>query len=102
MYEDKSKTYEVTEVCPHCESENTLTWNTDIDGYEIYCPHCGNAIMLCDECMHSFDNVNHFCDWSENDGCWRKRKKNIDIDPKMIRDLENVIINFYKNLTKGE
>lgn len=43
---------EVTEVCPHCEAEVTLMWNTETDGYKAFCPHCGKRLMLCDACRH--------------------------------------------------
>lgn len=63
--------YEVTEVCPNCDRENTLTWDTEKDGYKIFCPNCGTRMMLCDACTHADDNPNHRCDWSRKDGCFR-------------------------------
>lgn len=63
--------YEVTEVCPHCERENTLTWDPEEDGYTVYCPKCGNKMMLCDACRHAEDNPKGYCDWKES-GCWRQ------------------------------
>lgn len=54
--------YEVTEVCPHCEREITLNWDVEADGYQIFCPECGKAVMLCSMCDRSP------CDWSEK-GC---------------------------------
>lgn len=65
--------WEVTEVCPYCESENTIIWNPEIDGYAIYCPHCGEKMMLCDACFHAEDNKEQRCDWCET-GCWREMK----------------------------
>lgn len=47
------RTFEVTEVCPHCESEITMTWDTDTMGFKAFCPVCGKRLMLCDECRHS-------------------------------------------------
>lgn len=64
------RTYRCTEMCPHCQREIELTWNTDTDGYIIYCPSCGRKIFLCDECQHSEDNLYRKCDW--HDGiCFR-------------------------------
>lgn len=63
------RTYEVTEFCPHCEREITMTWDTDTDGFKAFCPHCGKRLMLCDECRHC-TNAPAFCDYdSKTDGC---------------------------------
>lgn len=59
----------VTEYCPHCEKEQSILWDAGKDGYEIYCPTCGEKIMLCSVC-DEFDT----CDWREDSGC-KKRKK---------------------------
>lgn len=67
----ESITHMVTEVCPHCESENTLIWDVATMGYKAHCPVCGEEMMLCDECIHAEDgkneNCNH-CDWHLSDG----------------------------------
>lgn len=61
------RTYQVTEVCPHCESEVTMTWNTDADGFCAFCPHCGQRLMLCDECFQVGGDT---CDYDrETDSC---------------------------------
>ena len=62
---------EAVEVCPHCETENVFE-NYDVkkEGYEVTCQHCGEKIMLCDECSHAWDNLGGFCDW-ENGKCFR-------------------------------
>lgn len=65
--------FEVTEVCPHCDRENTLVWDYKNDGYEIHCPHCGEKILLCDACFHSDDNEGMKCDWHEGK-CFRNKK----------------------------
>ena len=64
--------FEVTEVCPHCEREVTVTWNPEEDGYQIFCPQCGERIMLCSACMDASDNTRHKCDWDDVKGCFRK------------------------------
>ena len=46
------ETWECVEVCPHCDSENILQWNTEIQGFVAKCQHCGKKMMLCDECQH--------------------------------------------------
>ena len=49
---------EVTEPCPHCDSEIGVIWNPEEDGYQIHCPRCGAKMMLCSMCpMHDR------CDW---------------------------------------
>lgn len=53
---------EVTECCPHCDREITVLWDVEQNGYQIYCPNCGETIMLCSMCDREP------CDWTEN-GC---------------------------------
>ena len=65
----KIQAFVVTEYCPHCDKEQSLLWDAGKDGYEIYCPTCGEKIMLCSVC-DEFDT----CDWREDSGC-KKRKK---------------------------
>lgn len=57
--------YKVTEFCPYCENEITLTWDVEEDGYQIYCPNCGKIMMLCSMCDGTAGGV---CDWTEK-GC---------------------------------
>ncbi len=38
---------DVTEYCPHCDRETTVLWDVEQNGYQIYCPNCGETIMLC-------------------------------------------------------
>ena len=70
------RTYIVTEVCPHCQSEIEMRWNTDIDGYKAFCPVCGNRLMLCDECLHSDDDYVGGCDYNTfTDSCKHNPKE---------------------------
>ena len=57
-----SRDNEVTECCPHCDREITVLWDVEQDGYQIFCPNCGETIMLCSMCNREP------CDWTEN-GC---------------------------------
>ena len=57
-----SQDSEVTECCPHCDREITVSWNVEQDGYQIFCTNCGEPIMLCSMCDREP------CDWTEN-GC---------------------------------
>lgn len=57
-----SRDNEVTEYCSHCEREIIVSWNVEQDGYQIFCPNCGEPIMLCSMCDREP------CDWTEN-GC---------------------------------
>lgn len=41
----------IIEMCPHCEHEIEMVWDTEKQGYQAYCPVCGNVIMLCSECQ---------------------------------------------------
>ena len=64
---------EVTEVCPHCESEITMTWDVAQAGYKAFCPVCGERLMLCDMCLHP-EGEGGSCDYdSETDACEHNR-----------------------------
>lgn len=58
-----SRDDDVTEYCPHCDREIAISWNVEQDGYQIFCPNCGETIMLCSMCDRE-----PCCDWTEN-GC---------------------------------
>ncbi|MDE6020914.1 MAG: hypothetical protein K2H01_07980 [Ruminococcus sp.] len=59
----------VTEWCPHCDTEITMEWNIKERGYEAHCPVCGEILMLCSECDCN-------CNWSDES----KSCKNSKID----------------------
>ncbi len=64
------RTYIVTEMCPHCENEIEMRWDTDTRGFKATCPVCGKRLMLCDECLHAEDSIG--CDYdSYTDSCYR-------------------------------
>ena len=64
------RTYMVTELCPHCENEVEMRWDTDSRGYKAFCPVCGKRLMLCDECQHSENYIP--CDYNGlTDSCSR-------------------------------
>lgn len=64
------KTWEVVELCPKCMGENILQWNTEEKGFVANCMHCGEKMMLCDECLHTVcqDGEPHDCDWCDDNG----------------------------------
>ena len=63
---ENDRTYIVTEMCPHCQSEVQMQWDTDTMGFKAFCPVCGERLMLCDECLQ----VGGVCDYdSETDTC---------------------------------
>lgn len=75
------RTYTVTEVCPYCENEIEMRWDTDRLGYKAFCPVCGNTLMLCDECLHSGPDgeLVDTCDYdSITDTCRYNRKEKRD------------------------
>ena len=57
---------EAVEICPFCMGENIFP-NYDVrrNGFVVTCKHCGEEIMLCDECCHLEDSDSHKCDWHE-------------------------------------
>jgi hypothetical protein len=62
--------FESVEVCPHCMSQNVYPmWNTEESGFVAICKHCGEEILLCDECQHTIlqDGEVHDCDWCETE-----------------------------------
>jgi rRNA maturation endonuclease Nob1 len=64
--------FEVTEVCPNCESEVTMVRDVSTLGYKSFCPVCGERLMLCDMCHHRGENDAFVddCDYdSETDTC---------------------------------
>lgn len=68
------RTYVVTEVCPWCENEIEMRWDTDERGYLAHCPVCGGRLMLCDECMHTEGGGK--CDYdNKTDSCYRNPMK---------------------------
>ena len=62
-----NKTYfEVVEVCPYCGNENIYPMhNVNINGYVVHCKHCGEEILLCDECLNAEDNLGQHCNWNK-------------------------------------
>lgn len=65
---ESMRNYEVTEMCPHCETEITLCWDVRSEGYQVFCPNCGKPMMLCSMCDRSP------CDWAEK-GCKYSNEK---------------------------
>lgn len=81
----KIQAFVVTEYCPHCDKEQSLLWDAGKDGYEIYCPTCGEKIMLCSVC-DEFDA----CDWREDSGCKKRRRDEKMKDADLIRELKRI------------
>lgn len=73
--------HECVEVCPHCNCENTIMWDAESLGYVVTCQHCGEEILLCDECLHAADNTAQHCDWCNNE-CFRG-KTNPEINHRL-------------------
>lgn len=85
------RTYIVTEVCPHCESEIEMRWDTDNRGFKAFCPVCGKRLMLCDECRHTSDGEHpspNICDYSsQTDSC----RRNLESKEEMIaQDMQSL------------
>ena len=64
--------HEAVEACPHCGNEHYEKDWSPKKGYRARCMHCGESILLCDECLHADDNPNQACDWDKKTGkCFR-------------------------------
>lgn len=81
--------YEVTEACPHCEREITLCWDVEADGYQIFCPECGKAVMLCSMCDRSP------CDWTEK-GCKHSNEKYWNVNNEGWISVEDRLPEFFE------
>ena len=82
------RTYIVTEVCPHCENEIELRWDTDARGFKAFCPVCGKRLMLCDECRHIPGGAG-ICDYSsQTDTCRRNPESNAELIHHDMQTLE--------------
>lgn len=66
----------VTEFCPHCETEQTISWDVTKRGYKAFCPSCGKELLLCSECDGSKE-CGH-CDWSKETGCCMSGKYELE------------------------
>lgn len=43
----------LSEYCPYCGQEFTVEWDVNIDGWLVYCPHCGHRTFMCNICNPS-------------------------------------------------
>lgn len=66
----------IVECCSLCDTENEIRWDVETEGYEAFCPHCGQPMLICSECMRAEDNKTNKCDWCKG-RCFRvsERKK---------------------------
>lgn len=77
----------ITEMCPHCETENSMFWDLEKNGFEAHCPACGHKMMLCSECQETVceDGEPHNCDWDCNTGlCHRCKNLSTRVDIQEI------------------
>lgn len=76
----------VTEWCSHCESEITMEWDVEKQGYKAYCPSCGRRLMLCSDCKErgytcDYDGDLDFCRHNNPKTDAEKKGKDVpDID----------------------
>ena len=40
----------LTEVCSHCDKEFSVEWDINVNGWIVFCPHCGNKTYMCNMC----------------------------------------------------
>lgn len=98
----------VTEHCPHCDNEATVAWLPSEDGHSLFCPYCGERIMLCSECP--VRNCEAECDWdstangSEEPVCFwddRFRPKQQSFEYKGYTLVQELSENFHYSIFEG-
>lgn len=52
----------IYELCPHCNTEVSVLWDTAVQGYLTKCPSCGERLLLCSECDHNTCDYDHVLD----------------------------------------
>ena len=52
---DENMDYTVFEVCPNCDREIGVVWDTKTEGLKLFCPACGERLMLCSMCEGNCD-----------------------------------------------
>ena len=91
---------EKTEWCSECDSEVTLNWDIEKDGYCCYCPYCGKRLMLCQYCDGTADGE---CDWKENGGCKHSPENESRKENKMTKtEIENKIYDLKRTIKSCE
>ena len=91
---------EKTEWCSECDSEVTLNWDIEKDGYCCYCPYCGKRLMLCQYCDGTADGE---CDWKENGGCKHSPENESRKENKMTKtEIENKIYDLKRAIESCE
>lgn len=64
MYIEREEKEPVYEICPHCNNEISMMWDVKSDGYQAFCPICGERLMLCSECPATMDKMT--CDYDKD------------------------------------
>lgn len=58
------------EVCSRCGKEIALNWDVNEDGYNAFCPYCGEKIVMCGACQSNNGDGEEHCDYDkETDAC---------------------------------
>ena len=84
----KTSSNMVVEVCPHCENEIEMRWDTSTMGFRAFCPVCGNRLMLCDESdAYAFANM---------ESARRSMKADVDVELRNLTDAG------YRDIVKEE
>ena len=73
MAESKYEAALLYELCPHCDFEIEVKWCVGSDGHSLYCPYCGNKIMLCTFCPSVYKEFgcttggDRYCEFDNDD-----------------------------------
>lgn len=60
----------IVEFCGYCAEEQSFYWNIKKDGYQTFCPKCGQILMLCSICPDADE-----CSFDPNtEDCCQKNK----------------------------
>lgn len=97
-FSELPETEEVTELCSCCDREVTLRWNTKEDGLKVFCPHCGNRLMLCSYCPGISESESFECDYDrKTDSCRFNRTRTetpVQEEKPVKKELQNTLITY--------
>ena len=89
----------VSELCPECDTEVTMSWDVDTDGYAAFCPYCGATLMLCSVCHdREHEEGSCYCDWNDDtQRCGKTPKEKALFEPQPKKKEKLFEFEFYSD-----